>query len=342
SYDKPTTRKQKKASHSKSTQNLDGSKIQAREWSSRENMLFAELEIRNDIKDEMYLAAFLSFWLCLFVFPQKGSFFRLEVFMAASLMVVGTIYSLTVSVLANIYHGLGLITKTSNPIGRMNFHCPMHYIHGWLAHYFSTHYPLPTEVRGPKMTNFFNEGKSIYFGEYEAQELIHNGARIQWHANLQNRNKHECMVDTHALSFLQTSYFVSMRSCYLSSRCGNTWIITSYSLYRFGRQFDFYHDIPNDIRGMSPVITLNNILYHWRICTRHNTLSELYLSVRSLEPCKHVTQRFTDWWATKHEAYFEDNRHHLVRSVILPLHSPNFPRIEGTTWVVKKIVWLRQ
>ncbi|KAA0041758.1 hypothetical protein E5676_scaffold95G00340 [Cucumis melo var. makuwa] len=215
----------------------------------------------------------------------------------------------------------------------MNFHCPMHYIHGWLAHYFSTHYPLPTEVRGPKMTNFFNEGKSIYFGEYEAQELIHNGARIQWHANLQNRNKHECMVDTHALSFLQTSYFVSMRSCYLSSRCGNTWIITSYSLYRFGRQFDFYHDIPNDIRGMSPVITLNNILYHWRICTRHNTLSELYLSVRSLEPCKHVTQRFTDWWATKHEAYFEDNRHHLVRSVILPLHSPNFPRIEGTTWV---------
>ena len=112
------------------------------------------------------------------------------------------------------------------------------------------------------MTNFFDEGGSIYFGEYEARELIHNGARIQWHANLQNRNKQECMVDTHDSSFLYTSYFVSMCSCYLSSRCRNTWIITSYSPYRFGRQFDFYQNIPNDIGGTPPAITLDNILYH--------------------------------------------------------------------------------
>uniref|UniRef100_A0A9I9E2G3 Aminotransferase-like plant mobile domain-containing protein n=1 Tax=Cucumis melo TaxID=3656 RepID=A0A9I9E2G3_CUCME len=262
SYDKPTTRKQKNASRSKSTQNPDGSKIQAREWSSRESMLFAELGIKDDLKDETYLAAFLSCWLCLFVFPQKGSFLRPGVFRAASLMTAGTIYSLAVPVLANIYHGLGLITKASNPTGRMDFHFPMHYVHGWLAHYFGTHYPLPTEVRGPKMTNFSGEGGSIYFGEYEARKLIHNGARIQWHANLQNISKHERMVDTHDSSFLQMSYFVSMRSCYLSSRCENTWIITSYSPYRFGRQFGFYQDLPNDIGGMPPAITLDNILYH--------------------------------------------------------------------------------
>ena len=47
------------------------------------------------------------------------------------------------------------------------------------------------------MTYFSGEGGSIYFGEYEARELIHNGARIQWHASLQNRSKHERMVDTH-------------------------------------------------------------------------------------------------------------------------------------------------
>ena len=90
------------------------------------------------------------------------------------------------------------------------------------TNYFGTHYPLSTDVRGIKMTNFFGNGGSIYFGEYEARELIHNGARIQWHANLQNKNKHEHMVDTHDSSFLQTSYFVSMCSCYLSFRCGNT------------------------------------------------------------------------------------------------------------------------
>ena len=52
------------------------------------------------------------------------------------------------------------------------------------------------------MANFFDEGGSIYFGEYEAQELIHNDARTQWHANLQNQNKHERMSDTHDSSFL--------------------------------------------------------------------------------------------------------------------------------------------
>ncbi|KAA0047860.1 hypothetical protein E6C27_scaffold133G001260 [Cucumis melo var. makuwa] len=201
-YNKPTTHKQKKSSRSKSTQKLNGSKIQTCEWSSRENMLFAELVIKNNLKDETYLVVFLSCWLCLFVFPHEESFLRPGVFMAASLMAAGTIYSPTVLVLANIYHGLGLITKASNPIGRMNFHFPMHYVHGWLAHYFGTHYPLPTEVRGPKMTNFSGEGRSIYFGEYEARELIHNGARIQWHANLQNMNKHKRMVDTHDSSFL--------------------------------------------------------------------------------------------------------------------------------------------
>uniref|UniRef100_A0A9I9E1M3 Aminotransferase-like plant mobile domain-containing protein n=2 Tax=Cucumis melo TaxID=3656 RepID=A0A9I9E1M3_CUCME len=252
-------------------------------------------------------------------------------------MAAGTIYSLAVPVLANIYHGLGLITKASNPIGRMDFHFPMHYVHGWLAHYFGTHYPLPTEVRGSKMTNFSGESGSIYFGEYEARELIHNGARIQWHANLQNRSKHERMVDTHDSSFLQMSYFVSMRSCYLSSCCENTWIITSYSLYRFGRQFGFYQDLPNDIGGMPPAITLDNILYHWRICTRRNTLSELYLPARSLEPCKHVTQRFIDWWTTMHRTYFEGNRHHLVSSAIPPPSQPRLPKNRGSNLGGKEI-----
>ncbi|TYK16278.1 uncharacterized protein E5676_scaffold21G00470 [Cucumis melo var. makuwa] len=208
-YSIPTTRKQKKASHSKSTQNPDGSKIQAREWSSRESMLFAELGIKDDLKDETYLAAFLSCWLCLFVFPQKGSFLHPGVFRAASLMAADTIYSLAVPVLANMYHGLGLVTKASNPIGRMDFHFPMHYV-----------------MAG----------------------------------------------------------------------------------------------------GTSPMITLDNILYHWRICTRRNTLSELYLLALSLEPCKHVTQRFTDWWTTKHGTYFEDNRHHLVSSAIPPPSQPRLPK----------------
>ena len=71
---------------------------------------------------------------------------RPGVFRIASLMADGAICSLAIPMLANIYHGLGLITKASNMIGRMDFHISMHYVHGWLTHYFSTHYPLLTKV----------------------------------------------------------------------------------------------------------------------------------------------------------------------------------------------------
>uniref|UniRef100_A0A9I9ELU2 Aminotransferase-like plant mobile domain-containing protein n=1 Tax=Cucumis melo TaxID=3656 RepID=A0A9I9ELU2_CUCME len=147
-------------------------------------MIFAELGIRDDFKDETYLAAFLSCWLCLFVFSHKRSFLRPRVFRTANLMATDTIYNLAVPVLTNIYHRLGLITKAFNSIGCMDLHFPMHYVHGWLAHYFGTHYPLPTEVRGPKWLNLFGEGMFIYFDEYGTRKLIHNGARIQCHASL--------------------------------------------------------------------------------------------------------------------------------------------------------------
>ncbi|KAA0031667.1 putative mitochondrial protein [Cucumis melo var. makuwa] len=151
---------------------------------------------------------------------KKGSFLHPGVFMAASLMTTDAIYSLAVPVLANIYHGLGLITKASNPIGRMDFH------------------------------------------------------------------------------FL----------CIMSMA-----------------------------GGMPPAITPDNMLHHWRICTRRNTLFELYLPDRSLEPCKHVTHQFTDWWAMRLGTYLKDNIHHLVSSVIPPPSQPKLPKNRGSNLGGKEI-----
>jgi len=72
-------------------------------------------------------------------------------------MADGKSYSLGIQVLANIYHGLGLITEATNPIGRMDFHFPMHYVHGWLARYFNTHYLIPVDVRGPRWLIFLEK-----------------------------------------------------------------------------------------------------------------------------------------------------------------------------------------
>ncbi|TYJ98307.1 hypothetical protein E5676_scaffold232G00230 [Cucumis melo var. makuwa] len=56
-----------------------------------------------------------------------------------------------------------------------------------------------------------------------------------------------------------------------------------------------------------------------------------------LERCKHVTQRFIDWWATGHETYFEDNIHHLVTSAILPPSQPKLPKNRGSNLDGKEI-----
>ncbi|KAA0044959.1 hypothetical protein E6C27_scaffold74G002650 [Cucumis melo var. makuwa] len=56
-----------------------------------------------------------------------------------------------------------------------------------------------------------------------------------------------------------------------------------------------------------------------------------------LEPCKHVTQQFTNWWTTRHGTYFEDNRHHLMSSAIPPPSQPKLPKNRGSNLGGKKI-----
>ena len=120
-----------------------------------------------------------------------------------------------------------------------------------------------------------------------------------------------------------------MRSGYISSWCGDALILESYSLYRFGQQFGFYQDIPNDIGGMPPAATLNNHLYYFRVCTRHNTLSQVFLPARKLEPRNHVTSQYRNWWLSEHGSYFDDNIHQLVSNAIPPPSQPRLPKNKG-------------
>ena len=68
-------------------------------------------------------------------------FIRLGTSKVASMMASDITFSLAISVLASIYHGLKRITKVAKPSHSWSwFTC--HYLHGWLAHYFKTHYVL--------------------------------------------------------------------------------------------------------------------------------------------------------------------------------------------------------
>ncbi|GAA0176078.1 hypothetical protein LIER_29135 [Lithospermum erythrorhizon] len=94
--------------------------------------VFKLLEIPSTSSDEVYCAAFLSCWLCVFVLPldPAGSIPH-NVFKMASCMVVGKVVSLAIPVLASIYNGLHLITAARYPC---NSGCcfPIHYLLGWI------------------------------------------------------------------------------------------------------------------------------------------------------------------------------------------------------------------
>ena len=179
------------------------------------------------------------------------------------------------------------------------------------------------------MVDFSGEGGAIHFDEYEARELIHHGGSIAWGVTIHGRNKHEEITDNQNISSFDSSYLMSLRSCYLSARFGDLMIIEPYNPYRIGRQFGFFQDVPYDLEGSVPSASLDNILHHWRICTKTRTTSRVHLPARSLHLRDQVSQRYKRWWLAKHGNYFEDNVVKLVGSVMPTSSKPKLPKGNG-------------
>ncbi|KAL2519667.1 PMD domain-containing protein [Abeliophyllum distichum] len=59
-----------------------------------------------DEEEELEIAAYLSLWLCRFIFPSRDDYLRVETFKTASRMVAKSTYSLVPHILASIYRGL--------------------------------------------------------------------------------------------------------------------------------------------------------------------------------------------------------------------------------------------
>ncbi|PKI53177.1 hypothetical protein CRG98_026438 [Punica granatum] len=76
-------------------------------WPSEEEAIFHELNVKEFIIAETYLAAFLACWPSVFVFPQTSlNMIRLVTFKVASMLAQGQNFYLAIPVLAQIYRGL--------------------------------------------------------------------------------------------------------------------------------------------------------------------------------------------------------------------------------------------
>jgi len=113
------------------------------------------LEVKDNLREETYLATFLSCWLCVFALPNKDGIHP-STFKISSLMVKRRIISLTIPLLTAIYQGLKVISLSSVP-GKDKSYFPFHYVYAWFGRYFKTHEPVNHLVDGPYMTKISRE-----------------------------------------------------------------------------------------------------------------------------------------------------------------------------------------
>ncbi|KAL0371825.1 UNVERIFIED_CONTAM: hypothetical protein Scaly_0864100 [Sesamum calycinum] len=100
----------------KSTHNPLGDIAIHERWSIAEETLFVKLYIERSLKEEVYLAAYLACWLCVFVLLSKDvNSIRPSTFKMESLMANSRRVNLAIPILASIYEGLNCchFSKTS-------------------------------------------------------------------------------------------------------------------------------------------------------------------------------------------------------------------------------------
>ncbi|KAL0433469.1 UNVERIFIED_CONTAM: hypothetical protein Slati_2681200 [Sesamum latifolium] len=167
----------------KLTHNPLGDIATLKRWSTADEALFEGLCIKENLKEEVYLAA-LACWLCTFVLPGKDvNSIRPSTFKMASMMASGRQMNLAIPILGSIYKGLNTITTSSRP-AHTSPSFPIHFVYAWLASYFKTHYPVWQGLRGPKMMKFSGEGSAKYYDPREARKRIHKAEFVSWTCNM--------------------------------------------------------------------------------------------------------------------------------------------------------------
>ncbi|KAL2922228.1 Tropomyosin [Bienertia sinuspersici] len=277
------------------------------EWSTKELHPFNSLGIEAEGKRQTtYVAAFLSCWLCVFVLPKnEDRLIRPGTFEVAVLMARGETFNLAIPVLASIYRGLNVISRSPNP-SYSGAYFPTHYLYGWLGLYFNTNHAVDPSPPGPLMVSFSSAQGSKFFKDVEARCVIHEGFGAKVGCTMLNKNKNIFLFDDGNLDHTQMSYLSSLRSGYVSLRHYDSLFIEPYLPYRFSRQFGFCQDIPSAI-------------------TRKGSMSQVCAPCLSLDWHKLKTIKFHGWWTT---VIIKDLRHNIDKLCsAVESSSPNLKRV---------------
>lgn len=99
------------------------------------------------LRVETYLAALLSCWLCIFVFPIKDlNSIHPGTLKVASVMVNSHSFGLVVLHLASTYRGLNTICSSPTPSKTNGSGFAGHHVYVWIAHFFRSHRVTTTNM----------------------------------------------------------------------------------------------------------------------------------------------------------------------------------------------------
>ncbi|XP_056699753.1 uncharacterized protein [Spinacia oleracea] len=268
--------------------------IGPRSWSHKMYETFRILRIPEAHHRQTYLAAFLSCWLCAFVLPVSDlGCIRSGSFKPASFLASGKETSLAIPVLTSIYHGLSKISNSPTP-GKHRESFPAQYVYVWTAKYFRSHHIVTYDFVGAPLVGI--QGLDSVIKSPDAKSLVSSGKDFNWLANSIFGNSDEKREDDNHQPKQFTNFFISMRSCFLTLRFDNNYVVEPYSPHRFGRQFGFHQDVPGELVVQTQNITREHMYYLFQSSIRLHTRATFLVPCRTFNAQSRVTPSFTSWW----------------------------------------------
>ncbi|CAH9114560.1 unnamed protein product [Cuscuta epithymum] len=314
-YTMPPLRTEKKrTSRAKATHNPSGAIPKFGGWSTSTRVPFDVLKIPAEYKEEIYLASFLSCWLCVFVLPHEGPrAIRPETFKVACMMAQGKRICLAVPVLASIYHGLNQISNAPTPY-QVRTCFPAHYVYGWLASYFDTHFKNEIQSTTPSMISYSGEGGARSLEKRAARKRIFQGDVSAWVCSTHRRMKEYTFFDGDNPPEVELALFRSLRSNHLILRHQNHCITEPYTPHRFNRQFGYFQAYaPGLLERHNRRVTLSDGSRFWLQFEHGMSGAKAMFPTPPTIPAKYYSLEYKKWWSQVHGSYLENHVNDLIR-----------------------------
>ncbi|CAH9063905.1 unnamed protein product [Cuscuta epithymum] len=310
----PQRTEKKRSSRAKATYNPSGAIPKFSGWSNSMKVPFHALKVPAEYEEEIYLAAFLSCWLCAFVLPHEGPrIIRPETFKVACMMACGRKICLAVPVLASIYHGLNQISNAPFP-DKVRTCFPVHYVYGWLATYFDTHFKNDIQSTTPLMISYSGEGGARSLEKTRARRKIFQGDVSAWICSTHRRIKDHAFFDDENSSETDLAFFRCLRSNFLVLRYQDRCIAELYTPHRFSRQFGYFQAYaPGWPERRDRRVSLSSGFQLWQQFAHGMSRAGAVFPTPPTIPAKFYSLQYKEWWGQVHGSFLENHVSDLIR-----------------------------